>query len=150
MSVAATNKTETTLILRRIYDASPKDVFAAWTTKAALEQWYSAASDFVIHSINIDLRVGGKLIAVFGPKDGEAITETNDYVEVVPGKKLVFDMTLTRGKTFLSQTRITIEFKDIGNGQTELLLTDSGDESWEHAQGWRPALDLLDQYLSQP
>ena len=140
-------KTETTLLLRRIYDLPPKDVYAAWTTKADLEQWYSAAGDFIIHSIDIDLRVGGKLIAVFGPEEGPLITETDEYREIVPGKRLAFDMTLTRGETFLSKTSITIEFVDIGGGKTELLLTDVGDDSWEHAQGWRPALDLLEQHL---
>jgi uncharacterized protein YndB with AHSA1/START domain len=142
------HQTETTLILRRIYDARPAEVFSAWTTKADLEQWYSAASDFVIHTIDIDLRVGGKLVAVFGPKGGEAITETDEYLEIVAGRKLVFEMTLTRGATFLSKTRITIDFHDIGGGRTELVITDVGDDAWEHAQGWRPALDLLDRYLS--
>jgi uncharacterized protein YndB with AHSA1/START domain len=142
------HKTETTLILRRIYDLPPKDVFAAWTTKADLAHWYSAAEDFEIHSIDIDLRVGGKLIAVFGPKDGEPVTETDEYLEIVSGKKLVFDMTLTRGSTFISKTRVTLEFNDIGGGKTELLVTDTGDDSWEHAQGWYPALDLLEQHLS--
>jgi uncharacterized protein YndB with AHSA1/START domain len=142
------HKTETALVLRRVYDLPPRDVFAAWTTKADLEKWYSAAADFEIYSINIDLRVGGKLVALFGPKGGEPITETDEYLEIVPGRKLVFDMTLTQGANFISKTRITIAFNDIGDGKTELVITDVGDDSWHHAQGWRPALDLLDQHLS--
>lgn len=142
-------KTETTLVLRRVYDAPPERVFKAWTTKAELSKWYSAAADFIIHSIDIDLRVGGTMRAVFGPKGDEPIVELDEYHEVVPGKRLAFDMTLTRGDTFLSKTHITVEFRGIGNGKTEVLLTDVGDDAWEHAQGWRPALDLLDAYLSK-
>ena len=143
------HKTETTLVLRRIYDAPPAWVFQAWTTKSELLKWYSADAGFIIHSIDIDLRVGGSMRAVFGPKDGDPITELNEYVEVAPGKRLVFDMTLTRGDAFLSKTRITIEFRDAGGGKTEVVLTDMGDDAWEHAQGWRPALDLLDQFLAK-
>jgi uncharacterized protein YndB with AHSA1/START domain len=144
----STHKTETTLVLKRIYEFSPKQVFAAFTTKASLEKWYTANADFVIHSIDIDLRVGGKLVARFGPKGDEPITETDEYVEILPGKKLVFDMTLTQGTNFISKTRITIEFNDIGGGKTELILTDVGDDAWHHAQGWRPALDLLARHLA--
>jgi len=75
------------------------------------------------------------------------IVETDDYREIVPGKSLVFDMTLTRGETFISKTRVTVEFKDVGNGKSEIVLTDVGDEAWENAQGWRPALKLLAKYL---
>jgi uncharacterized protein YndB with AHSA1/START domain len=142
------HKTETTLVLKRTYDAPPARVFKAWTTKEELSRWYSAAADFVIHSVDVDLRVGGTMRAVFGPKDGEPITELNEYREVVAGKRLAFDMTLTRGQEFLSKTRIAVDFNDIGGGKTEVVLTDVGDDAWEHAQGWRPALDLLEQYLS--
>ena len=142
------HKTETTLILRRVYDAPPARVFKAWTTKDELSEWYSAASDFIIHSIDIDLRVGGAMRAVFGPKSGPPIVELDEYLEVVPDKRLVFDVTLTREDTFLSKTRVTVEFRDIGGGKTEVVLTDVGDDAWEHAQGWRPALDLLERYLA--
>src|SRR5262245_48290593 len=123
-----THKTETTLVLRRIYDVPPARVFRAWTTQEELKRWYSADANFVIHSVDIDLRVGGTLRAVFGPRDGEPIIELNHYREVVPGRRLAFDMTLSRGDTFLSKTSITIEFNDIGGGKTEVVLTDVGDD----------------------
>ena len=142
-----THKTETTLILRRIFDASRERLYQAWTTQAELLCWYSAAEDFVIHSVEIDLRVGGKMRASFGPKGEEPIIETNEYREIVAGRSLVFDMTLTRGETFISKTRVAIEFKDVGGGKSEIVLTDIGDQAWEHAQGWRPALELLAKHL---
>jgi uncharacterized protein YndB with AHSA1/START domain len=140
-------KTETTLLLRRIFDAPRERLYEAWTTQAELLCWYSAAQDFEIHSVDIDLRVGGKMRASFGPKGEEPIVETDEYREIVPGKSLAFDMTLTRGATFISKTRVTVEFKDIGSGRSEIVLTDVGDEAWEHAQGWRPALELLAKHL---
>src|SRR5262245_56800214 len=142
------HKTETTLVLKRIYDAPPTRVFKAWTTKNELSRWYSATPDFVIHSVDIDLRVGGTMRAAFGPKGEEPIIELDEYHQIVPGRRLDFDMTLTRGDRFLSKTRITVEFNDIGGGKIEVVLTDIGVDAWEHAQGWRPALDLLEQFLS--
>ena len=32
-------------------------------------------------------------------------------------------------------------------GKSEIVLTDAGDEAWEHAQGWRPAIELLAKHL---
>lgn len=143
----ATHKTDTTLILRRVFDAPRERLYEAWTTQAELLCWYSAAEDFVIHSVDIDLRVGGRMRASFGPNGEEPIVETDEYLEIVPGKSLVFDMTLTRGATLISKTRVTVEFNDIGSGRSEIVLTDVGDEAWEHAQGWRPALEMLAQHL---
>jgi len=143
----ATHKTDTTLILRRAFDVPRERLYEAWTTQGELLCWYSAAEDYVIQSVDIDLRVGGKMCASFGPKGEEPIVETDEYREIVPGQSLVFDMTLTRGETFISKTRVTVEFKDVGDGKSELILIDVGDEAWEHAQGWRPALELLAKYL---
>ena len=143
----ATHKTDTTLVLRRVFDVPRERLYRAWTTQAELMCWYSASEDYVIHSIEIDLRVGGRMRAVFGPRDGEPIVETDEYRDVVPGKSLVFDMTLTRGAVLLSKTRVTVEFNDLGSEKSEIVLTDVGDDAWEHAQGWRPAFDLLEKYL---
>jgi uncharacterized protein YndB with AHSA1/START domain len=140
-------KTDTTLILRRVFDVPRERLYEAWTTEVDLLCWYSAAEDYEIHSVEIDLRVGGKMRASFGPSGGEPIVETDVYREIVPGKSLVFDMTLTRGETLISKTRVTVEFRDVGDGRSEIILTDVGDEAWEHAQGWRPALELLAKYL---
>ena len=145
----ATHKTATTLILRRVFDVPCERLYQAWTTKAELMCWYSADEDYVIHSIEIDLRVGGRLRAVFGPRNGEPIVETDEYREVVPGKSLAFDMTLTRGEELLSRTRVTVEFNDLGGGRSEIVLTDIGDDAAEHAQGWYPALELLEKYLQK-
>jgi len=143
----ATHKTDTTLILRRVFDVPRERLYEAWTTQAELLCWYSAAEDYVIHSIDIEFRVGGKMRASFGPKGEEPIVETDEYREITPGQSLVFDMTLTRGESLISKTRVTVEFKDAGNGKSEIVLTDVGDEAWEHAQGWRPALELLARHL---
>ncbi len=109
----ATHKTDTTLILRRVFDVPRERLYEARTAQAELLCWYSAAEDYVIHSVDIDLRVGGKMRASFGPKGEEPIIETDEYREIVPGQSLVFDMTLTRGDTFISKTRVIVEFKDV-------------------------------------
>ena len=141
------SKTETTLLLKRTFAVSAARLYEAWTSRAELLCWYSAAEDYVIHSVEIDLRVGGLMRAVFGPAGEEPIVEINEYREIVPGQRLEFDMTLMRGSSTLSKTRVRVEFRDLGSDSSELTLTDIGDDSWEHAQGWRPALELLAKHL---
>jgi len=78
---------------------------------------------------------------------GEApIVETGEYREVVPGERLVFDMSLERGGTVLSRSRCTVELVDRGD-RTQLILTDEGEDAGQHATGWAPALDHLARLL---
>ncbi len=137
-----------TLVIRRSYDAPVDRVFRAWTDPAEMRRWYSADADHVIHSVEVDLRVGGGYRAVFGPRGEEPIVETGEYREIVPGKRLVFSTTLRRGaEVFSSGSIITVEFIAAG-GRTELVLTDRGPDAKEHEQGWRPALENLARALA--
>ena len=51
---------DTTLRLERIIDASPDRVFAAWTTREAMESWYRDGDGAVARVTELDVRVGGR------------------------------------------------------------------------------------------
>jgi uncharacterized protein YndB with AHSA1/START domain len=145
---AKTKKSDPTLVLRHWFDAPAERVFRAWTDPAEMRRWYSDSADHVIHSVEVDLRVGGGYRAVFGAPGEEPILETGEYREIVPGKRLVFMMTLTRGgKVLSSGSLITVEFIDRG-GKTEVVLSDTGPDAESHEQGWRPALESLSRALT--
>jgi uncharacterized protein YndB with AHSA1/START domain len=144
---AKAKKPESTLVLRHWIDAPSDRVFKAWTDPNEMRQWYSASSDHVIHSVEVDLRVGGGYRAVFGPPGEEPIVETGEYREIVPGKRLVFMMTLARGGEVISSgSLISVEFIERGR-KTEVVLSDTGPDAASHEQGWRPALENLSRAL---
>jgi uncharacterized protein YndB with AHSA1/START domain len=140
---ARPKKSATTLVLRHWYNAPVDRVFRAWTDPGEMRRWYSASSDHLTHSVDVDLRVGGGYRTAFGAPGDEPIVETGEYREIVPGKRLVFMMTLTRGDEVLSTgSLITVEFIARGR-ETEVVLSDTGPDAALHEEGWRPALENL-------
>ena len=75
----------TTLVLRRTFEASRARVFRAWITPEALEQWLRPRG---IHMTvqSLDARVGGSFR--FELENGSSIVGT--YLQIVPTEKLVF------------------------------------------------------------
>ncbi len=131
-----------TLILRRIYDVPPDRVFRAWTDPAELERWNSPHDGWPLKVLALDLRVGGHYRATFGPPGEEPYVEDDEYLEIIPAKRLVFTETIRRGGAVLQQTRCTVEFIDLG-GRTEVVVTDQGSGAEVHRAGWLHALGRL-------
>lgn len=138
---------DATLVLKRTYAASPARVFQAWTDAGEMRRWYAADEAHEIHSVEVDLRVGGSYRAVFGKPGEEPYEEVGVYREIVPGRRLVFEMTLAQRGEVFSRSLCTLELQDLGDGRTEVVLTDHGVDAGAHAEGWKPALELLARYL---
>jgi uncharacterized protein YndB with AHSA1/START domain len=49
---------ECTIRFERVYDAPVEDVWALWTTKEGLEEWY-APEGMYVEMLALELRVGG-------------------------------------------------------------------------------------------
>jgi uncharacterized protein YndB with AHSA1/START domain len=78
-----------------------------------LELAHNSPADGMTLAIDaLDVRVGGRYQATFGMPGEVPYVETGDYREVVPGERLAFDMTISRGGTVLSPTRCTVELVD--------------------------------------
>jgi uncharacterized protein YndB with AHSA1/START domain len=144
---AKVGKIDATLVLKRVYAAPPERVFRAWTDAAEMRRWYAADEAHEIHAVEVDLRVGGSYRAVFGKPGEEPYEETGIYREIVPGRRLVFEMSLAQRGEVFSRSLCSIDLNDLGDGRTEVVLTDHGDDAGAHAQGWMPALELLARHL---
>ena len=140
--------TTETLVLRRTYGAPRAAVFRAWTDVAELARWYSPSSEFGVQRAEGEIRAGGRAEFTFGPPGEEPYVETNRYREVVPATRLVFQMTISRAGRVLSETVVTVEFRDLDGG-TEVIVTDVGSGAEEHATGWGPTLDNLGRHLAR-
>ena len=67
------NKDDTTLHIERVIDAPREAVFAAWTTAAAMEEWYQDGPDYEARVLELDVRVGGGFRIEWGPADTRII-----------------------------------------------------------------------------
>ncbi len=142
---------ETTLRIERVIDARPAEVFHAWTTPKAMEQWYRDGDDFVARVVELELRPGGKYRVEFGPAGQEPYVEYGEYLEIDPPHRLVWTETLEGVDAPWSGTRVTLELHD-DNGKTRLNLTHEGFPTSSHrdlaAGGWPGFLDRIDRLLS--
>ncbi|MCH8619275.1 SRPBCC family protein [Undibacterium sp. TS12] len=139
------------LVLERIVDIPPALVWAAWTTPAHILEWFTPAPWKTV-DCEIDLRPGGIFRTVMRSPEGMDHDNVGCYLEVVPGKKLVFTDALgpgfrPTGNSFMTAT-ITFEPHEAGTKYTAVVLHKSVEDRKKHEEmgfhhGWGTALDQL-------
>lgn len=84
------------LILERVIELSPDQVWKAWTTPEILPKWFTP-KPWTTVSCEIDLRPGGRFNTVMRSPEGQEFPNTGCFLEIVPNKKLVWTDTLAAG-----------------------------------------------------
>lgn len=144
-----------TIVVTRIYDASPSRVFAAWRDPAALARWYvpgdgSWTSRILAH----DFRVGGAKHMTFGPKDGPQYSEDCRFEDIAENTRICYVMTVTLGAERITTSMVTVEISARAGG-SEIVVTDQlvilngGDTAEGREKGWGETLDKLPAELNR-
>ena len=127
------------LALTHHFQASVLRVWQAWTDGALVQQWWGP-DHFTCPSAVMDVQVGGSSLlcmrapAQFGGRDTYSKWT---YTEIVPHQKIEFTHTLTDEKgdrvdpvsqglpaDFPQDQRQVVEFEDLGDGTTEVIITE--------------------------
>lgn len=125
------------IVVTRIFDAPVELVWKAWTDPEHVMKWWGP-DHFTSPSAKIDLRVGGtSLVCMRAPQDfgGMDMYSTWVYQEILPMERIEFIQNLSdeNGNVldpaklglppeFPKDTRTVINFKDLGNGKTEMTV----------------------------
>ncbi len=143
---------DTTLHIERVIDAPREAVFAAWTTAAAMEEWYRDGPDYEARVIELDVRVGGGYRIEWGPAGEPPYRETGVYLEIDAPARLVITETLEGpGDAGWRDTHLTIELED-HDGKTRLKLTHelpTRDHRDGAAGGWHGFIDRIERYVTR-
>jgi uncharacterized protein YndB with AHSA1/START domain len=142
--------TNTSLTVRRIFDAPRERVFRAFTDPEELAEWYAPGDmSAVVH--DWEPAVDGTLSVSMLDADGSHDAE-GTFLDVVENERLVHTWTWTHLPDPIAG-RITVEFHDVDGG-TEVVLTHEGhpdsETVEEHAGGWASVLENLAGVLSEP
>lgn len=87
---------ENELVLARLMDATPEQLFKAWTTPERYPEWF-CPKPWRAEVDRMDLRPGGAADnTMYGP-DGEVVHNRGVYLEVVQNRKIVFTDAFTEG-----------------------------------------------------
>ena len=108
------------IVLVRVFDAPRDAVFAAWTDSDAFCDWFGPEG-FICTVGEMDVRPGGRARFDMTSGDGTVYTNRFDYLEIVPGERLVLD----HGSDVdddPARFRVTITLDEQADGKTVLTL----------------------------
>ncbi len=108
------------IVLVRVLDAPRNAVFAAWTDADAFCEWFGP-DGFTCTVRAMDVRPGGQARFDMTAPDGSGFTNRFDYIEIVPGQRLVMD----HGSDINddpARFRVTITLDEQADGKTVLTL----------------------------
>lgn len=127
------------LTVTRIFDAPVELVWKAWTEPEFVMRWWGP-DHFTSPSARMDVRVGGtSIVCMRAPQEfgGMDMYSAWVYREIVPMKRIEFvqnmsdehgnlldPATLGLPADFPRDTRTVVLFKDLGDGRTELAVTE--------------------------
>lgn len=152
IEAAATPADERELVLTRTYDVAAEKLYRCWTEAELLKQWF-APLPFTTPFAELDVRPGGgNKITMRGP-DGVDMPNEGVYLDLVPGKKLVFTDAFTAGWRPSGKAFMTVEltFEDLPGGKslyTARARHWSAEDAKAHAEmgfheGWGVCADQL-------
>jgi uncharacterized protein YndB with AHSA1/START domain len=142
------------IFIERTLDASPDKVWRCWTEPALMVKWFTPAP-FSTESVDADLRPGGYCNTTMKSPDGQLIPNPGQYLEVVPGKRLVFtdaflgDWIPKEGAPFFVGI---IELSEAPGGKTKYVArarhwtaeASAQHEAMGFTVGWNAAADQLE------
>ena len=136
--------------LQRTFDASPQEVFEAWTRPELLAKWAWGSLSRDVEA-EVDLRVGGTYRLTTARQDGEPWAFSGHYLEVVSGRRLAYTVEWTAPMGYESDgERVSVELRRRGE-QTEVIFVHEGipEEAARrvHAEGWSNTFDRLAEVL---
>jgi uncharacterized protein YndB with AHSA1/START domain len=140
--------------MTRQLPASPEAVFDAYTDAEKQKIWFSILDEQPgIVEIEVDLRVGGKQTAVWGPDPDTLFRETQTFVEIDRPHRLVTDSTGTSPDGMTMTTRVEVTFEAVGDG-TLMTVVQSGFPAPEVrdffvGEVWVGALDRIEAFLAR-
>jgi uncharacterized protein YndB with AHSA1/START domain len=140
------------LRVERLIDATPEEVFDAYTDPEAQKIWYSVMDEGMIVENEVDLRVGGKWVSAWGFSPDEMFRETNVFEVVDRPHRLVSRSTGSSPDGQSMETHVEVTFRDEG-GKTLMTVVQTGFPSEEMRDffadtGWNGAFDRLNAYFA--
>jgi uncharacterized protein YndB with AHSA1/START domain len=137
------------LSITRHYNASPEEVWRAWTDPEAMRQWWRPDDTFSTPVIEADVRVGGRFRVLMISAEGKEHDVSGVYLEVIPNEKLMF--TWTWKEKLERESLVTVTLRP-SSGGTELELKHEqffdAEERDSHQEGWMGSLAQLERFLA--
>lgn len=119
--------------LERSYEASPAQVWAAWSDPQVKRRWFAGSVDHY----ELDFRRGGRELVRTRTDSGQAIAFEAVLRDIVPQRRIVWSSSLSMDDTLATLAITVVELEPDGI-DTELRVTEQGTFLDGHEQpNWR-------------
>ena len=150
MSGKTTEKTSLEIV--RFINAPANRVYDAWTDPGQLKEWWGPEG-VRTRNLTAEVQIGGKYRWDLTSPDGEEMSAFGEYLELIPGKKIVFTWKWDDDEEWENRTSVvTVELFERGS-ETELRFRHEqlpSEESRDrHTEGWNSLLDGLEQFVGK-
>ncbi|MFC4943545.1 SRPBCC family protein [Pseudonocardia sp. GCM10023141] len=104
----------------RVIAASPQALYGAWTEPEQLRRWFGT-------TVTADVRIGGRYRVEIVEADGTVNGFVGEYLTLEPGRAVAFTFTHIAQTPAhrISDETVTVTFREIGPGRTELTLVNT-------------------------
>jgi uncharacterized protein YndB with AHSA1/START domain len=151
---AAADTTTETLELRasRTLPATPEEVFDAYTDAEKQKIWFSILDEEPgVVEIEVDLRVGGRQVAVWGPDRDTLFREEQVFLEIDRPHRIVTESSGSDPSGETMTTHVVVTFESVEGG-TLMSVVQSGFPTPEirdffASEAWVGAFDRIEAYL---
>ena len=137
-----------TVAVERVFPASPRRVFAAWSNKEALSRWMSPVEGWEASYDHFEFREGGGNRLSFGPPGEAAYVSESLFLDIVPDVRIISAGAMTTEGRRVTAGVMTVEFHPASQG-CRLLVTeqtaflDGVENPEDHEAGWQEILNKL-------
>jgi len=140
---------ETTLVMKRTFNAPVATVYNAWVDPQQFSQWMGPPGIVRCDVETFDVRAGGRFAFVMSNADGEKHGASGEFQQVLENERLV--LTWIWNHVPDTETLLTIDFRG-DQTKTNLTLTHerhaSKDSRDNHQIGWGGSFDKLEKLVS--
>jgi uncharacterized protein YndB with AHSA1/START domain len=139
-----TNVVPHSVSVRRIIAAAPETLYAAWTEPEQMRRWYATVVD-------ADVRIGGRYRIEMHEDDGVVNGFTGEYLALEPPARLAFTFTHDSQTPAdrISDETVTVEFREVEPGRTEVTLTNAWTGPESEPSGYDLLRDGWDEWLNR-
>ena len=144
-----TVETSTSIRIARMINASPQEVFDAWTQADKLSQW-SCPEGATVEDVATDLRIGGVYRIQMRTDEGQTHTAVGVYQEIDAPSRLVYTWNWEEVPG-MPDSLVTVTFTQVGEA-TEVVVDHErfADEKTaaDHEMGWTSCIDNLERLFA--
>ncbi|WP_343713201.1 SRPBCC family protein [Inquilinus sp.] len=113
----------TTFVVERDLPGSPAHAFRFWAEPALKRRWTDCHPEWTVLEDLFDFRVGGVEAKHWRMPDGQEMTFRAQYLDIVPGRRILYAYEMTFGGQRVSASLATVELLPAGS-RTRMKFTE--------------------------